>query len=104
MITASFVIPAAHPSFTGHFPGRPVVPGVVTLDHVVQGLIVQIPGAQLYGFPQVKFMKPVLPEMQITVSYSLKKSLLYQFSCEGDGELVLTGQLQLRVTETCDGN
>ena len=31
----SFTIPADHPTLPGHFPGRPVVPGVVLLDEVM---------------------------------------------------------------------
>lgn len=100
MVTATFTISADHPSFAGHFPGNPIVPGVVTLDHVVQGLVVRIPGTQLRGFSHVKFLRPVLPAMRVTVNYELKNAMLYQFSCEGNGEVVLTGQLQLAVSET----
>jgi 3-hydroxymyristoyl/3-hydroxydecanoyl-(acyl carrier protein) dehydratase len=30
-----FTIPAEHPALPGHFPGRPVVPGALLLDHVL---------------------------------------------------------------------
>lgn len=33
-----FVVPHDHPCLPGHFPGRPVVPGVVVLDHVLQAV------------------------------------------------------------------
>ena len=31
-----FTIPADHPALPGHFPGQPIVPGVVVLDRVVE--------------------------------------------------------------------
>ena len=59
---ALFVIGAAHPSLAGHFPGAPVVPGVVVLDQVI-GLLessAAFEGARL-DLPQVKFVEPLLP-------------------------------------------
>ena len=56
-----FTIGHDHPSLPGHFPGRPVVPGVVVLDRVVAAL------ERVHGplpplrLPQVKFLLPLLP-------------------------------------------
>ncbi len=56
-----FAIGHDHPSLPGHFPGRPVVPGVVVLDRVVAAL------ERVHGplpplrLPQVKFLQPLLP-------------------------------------------
>ena len=57
-----FVIPADHPSLPGHFPGRPLVPGVVLLDRVLDAIEAQ-EGAGLGALrlPQVKFLQPLLP-------------------------------------------
>ncbi len=65
-----FVIDAGHPALAGHFPGNPVVPGVVLLDHA----ILQI-GAAL-GRPldvsqlgTVKFLSPVRPGERVEVDH-----------------------------------
>ena len=56
-----FSIAAAHPALPGHFPGRPVVPGVVLLDRVAAAFE-HWRDARIAGFPQVKFLQPLLPD------------------------------------------
>ena len=57
-----FSIPPDHPSLPGHFPGRPIVPGVVLLDRVVALLEAELgtPAAGL-RLAQAKFLQPLLP-------------------------------------------
>jgi 3-hydroxymyristoyl/3-hydroxydecanoyl-(acyl carrier protein) dehydratase len=57
-----FVIAKDHPSLPGHFPGRPIVPGVVVLDRVLEAIeaSTQLPLGPL-RLPQVKFVQPLLP-------------------------------------------
>lgn len=56
-----FVVPLDHPCLPGHFPGRPLVPGVVVLDHVLAAVeAVHGPLGPL-RLPQVKFASPLLP-------------------------------------------
>ena len=59
---SAFTIPADHPSLPGHFPGRPLVPGVVVLDRVIEAIEAR-DGALPAGLrlPQVKFLQPLLP-------------------------------------------
>src|SRR5688572_25834300 len=56
-----FVIPADHPSLPGHFPGRPLVPGVVLLDRVVEAIEAVHGPLPPLRLPQVKFVQPLLP-------------------------------------------
>lgn len=50
-----------HPSLPGHFPGRPLVPGVVVLDHVLDAIEAAHGPLGALALPQVKFMQPLLP-------------------------------------------
>jgi len=57
-----FVVPASHPSLPGHFPGHPVVPGVVLLAHVQAAIEAAHGPLPALRLPQVKFVRPLLPE------------------------------------------
>ncbi|MDI9238296.1 polyketide synthase dehydratase domain-containing protein [Lysobacter sp. LF1] len=56
-----FAIPADHPCLPGHFPGRPVVPGVVLLERVVEAIEAVHGPLEGLRLPQVKFLQPLLP-------------------------------------------
>jgi 3-hydroxymyristoyl/3-hydroxydecanoyl-(acyl carrier protein) dehydratase len=56
-----FVVPADHPSLPGHFPGKPIVPGVVLLDRVVEAIEAAYGPIASMRLPQVKFLQPLLP-------------------------------------------
>jgi 3-hydroxymyristoyl/3-hydroxydecanoyl-(acyl carrier protein) dehydratase len=56
-----FSIPSNHPSLPGHFPGRPIVPGVVLLDQVVAAIEAVHGALPALRLPQVKFVQPLLP-------------------------------------------
>jgi 3-hydroxymyristoyl/3-hydroxydecanoyl-(acyl carrier protein) dehydratase len=56
-----FTIPADHPSLPGHFPGRPLVPGVVLLERVVEAIETAHGDLGALRLPQVKFLQPLLP-------------------------------------------
>lgn len=49
-------IPPDHPSLPGHFPGRPIVPGVVLLDAIFAEL-----GIVPTALHSVRFTRPVRP-------------------------------------------
>ncbi|QQQ01718.1 hypothetical protein [Lysobacter enzymogenes] len=57
----NFVVAADHPCLPGHFPDRPLVPGVVVLERVLDALQAQHGVLPALRLPQVKFLQPLLP-------------------------------------------
>jgi 3-hydroxyacyl-[acyl-carrier-protein] dehydratase len=90
----ALIIPADHPSLAGHFPGNPVVPGVVVLDHVldaVEAWLGELPGE--LRLPQVKFLQPLLPGQAAEISLQRHGSRL-RFAVSRDGGLIASGELE----------
>ena len=86
---ARFRIGSDHPALPGHFPGNPVVPGVVLLDRVAAALE-SWRGARIVGLPQVKFLAPLLPEQDAEiVLHDAGESI--RFSILHTGALIASG-------------
>lgn len=60
--TSSLSIDASHPCLAGHFPGQPIVPGVLLLDRVLSRAELCL-GARIniIALPVAKFTRPLLP-------------------------------------------
>lgn len=72
-----FTIAADHPSLPGHFPGAPVVPGVVVLDSVLEAFALwKQRGVRVTGLRQVKFHAPLLPNESADAVLELEGDVL----------------------------
>jgi len=89
---ARFSVPAAHPCLPGHFPGRPVVPGVVLLDQVMEAARAAGLGAAR-RLPSAKFLRPVRPEEEVAVLLRRTATGRIAFSGHVEGVLAFQGEL-----------
>lgn len=97
---AQLVIAPDHPAFAGHFPGTPIVPGVVLLDEALQAI------GKLTGFDlsacqisAIKFLSPVRPGEPVSVRYETQgndpTNLKFRFDIMGDERKVATGSIRV---------
>ena len=91
------VVPLNHPALPGHFPGNPIVPGVVTLSHVVCAIRRQLPHIALGTLLTMRFHKPLRPGRPFTVHAELRGERVHVEVREDDGHgatgtLIAAGQ------------
>ena len=90
-----WTVPADHPAFAGHFPGNPIVPGVVLLDRAI------LFAEQLLGQTNVpwqvgnaKFFSPVGPAETLVFALESKASGSIAFTVRATDRDVASGSLK----------
>jgi 3-hydroxymyristoyl/3-hydroxydecanoyl-(acyl carrier protein) dehydratase len=89
MGTITFTIRADHPAFAGHFPGAPILPGVVLLDEALHAL--EPASAPYWKVSSVKFLRPVLPGDTLTLQHERQANGSIRFTIQTAGQLVANG-------------
>ena len=89
------VIDADHPSLAGHFPGRPVVPAAVLLEHVIEAARVRHPDAEINGIQRVKFLRQAVPGQAFEIEWGTPSDSTLRFACRCDGDVLVQGRLTL---------
>jgi len=92
-------IPITHPCFAGHFPNNPIVPGVVLLNYVQQQLLAVFPNDRICTLTQAKFLHPLLPEQDFTVSLMQSSAHSIKFTCLRELETLVTGTFIIAAKE-----
>ena len=90
-------ISAAHPSLPGHFPGMPLVPGVVILDEVLAALRQWRKDCQLTAIRAVKFLVPLKPDQTFTICFSATDDGASEvnFFCSVEGRVIAEGRFEV---------
>jgi predicted LPLAT superfamily acyltransferase len=93
-VTTTFTIDAGHPSLAGHFPGAPIVPGVLLLDETLRAIErshAQAPSRWTIG--AAKFVKPVRPGETLTLEHEPLPNGSIRFALSSAGRPVANGVL-----------
>lgn len=109
-------VTANEPFFEGHWPGNPVMPGVLIIEAMAQtgGILllngIDNPGDKLVyfmGINNAKFRKPVVPGDQLVLEVLLtsRRSKTFVVSCKAyvDGNVVAEAELMAAVVDRLDG-
>lgn len=92
-----WLVSADHPAFAGHFPNRPIVPGVVLLDRAILFAEEMLGEAGKSGLNwqvgNAKFFSPVGPEEALTFSLITKPSGAIAFTVRAAERDVASGSL-----------
>jgi 3-hydroxymyristoyl/3-hydroxydecanoyl-(acyl carrier protein) dehydratase len=89
----AFAIESGHPSLPGHFPGAPVVPGVLLLDQVADVLACR-GGGPLARIGAVKFLAPLRPG-EIATLHLEREGTRVRFRIERAGTAILRGDAEV---------
>ena len=110
-------VTATEPFFQGHFPGRPIMPGVLIVEAMAQaaGVLISLsfrdqlavgdspPLYYLVGIDKVRISRPVVPGdrllLEVRVERIRSRLCIFSTSASVDGETVATAELRSTFSE-----
>ena len=96
VVTCRIEVGTDHPAFAGHFPGRPVLPGVALLAEVLEAaasdprLAAAVGAAPRLGV--VKFLSPVASGASLVLAFRLDEAAV-DWQVDDGGRAVATGRI-----------
>jgi acyl-coenzyme A synthetase/AMP-(fatty) acid ligase len=93
-VPLTFTIPLDHPALPGHFPGHPIVPGVVLLDHAIDAIGTALDRSfDSCRLDSAKFPSPAAPGEPLDVSFETAASGAIRFTVKAGPRTVASGVL-----------
>jgi 3-hydroxyacyl-[acyl-carrier-protein] dehydratase len=94
---SALAIAPDHPAFAGHFPGQPIVPGVLLLARVLQALAAEEGTASgRWSVVQAKFLRAVEPGTPLVLAREPTASGGVRFEIRSPAGVVASGTLAPR--------
>ena len=95
---STLVFAADHPAFAGHFPGAPIVPGVLLLDAAIHATEIALQGSVI-GIASAKFLQPVAPDEPVGLGVEGGNNGRSQFEIKRGTQRAAVGQLLMADTD-----
>lgn len=92
--TIHWTVPLDHPAFAGHFPGTPILPGVLLLDVVLHSIAAATGMAsERCTISSVKFLSPAGPGDELTIAHSIEPSGTIRFNVVAGARRIAAGSI-----------
>ena len=99
--TVALAIAADHPAFAGHFPGRPLLPGVALLSAVLEAVLAEPSLAAAVGpaprLSAVKFLAPGGPGAALTIRFDATSPSALRFEVAEGTRVAASGAFECTV-------
>jgi 3-hydroxymyristoyl/3-hydroxydecanoyl-(acyl carrier protein) dehydratase len=92
--TTTWIVPPEHPALAGHFPGTPILPGIVLLDVALHS-IAEARGIalDLCEISSVKFLSPANAGDELEIQHSLSDSGTIRFEIMAGARKIASGSI-----------
>ena len=89
-----WVVPPDHPAFAGHFPGTPILPGVMLLDNVLHAIAAATGIAlDICEISSVKFLSPASPGDELVMRHSVSANGTIRFDIAAGNRKIASGSI-----------
>jgi len=94
IIAAHWTVPLDHPAFPGHFPGTPILPGVVLLDSAMHAIAAHTGmSLDLCEIASLKFLSPVSAGEELIIQYVISSSNTINFDIVTAARKIASGSI-----------
>lgn len=112
MTEVEFHVDPAHPAFAGHFPGQPILPGVVLLDEVMRAIEAIAPADDAEGSDALpfidrfqlavaKFHQPAGPDARLIIRVDQQPTGAIAFRVTQGEAMIASGSFVTKARAAC---